>query len=353
MQIKGRSTRVVLPLAGSAAAVVVGGAFATVAEAAPAAPEGDAGTFGSLRGVPGQFESCEAFFGFGKELVAFDVVDQGGPDGVAHAVPSDTQVIFVLEDQEGDVLECLPEELTEADYDDFFSGAPFTPPAFPGPGHYVYPSIELGENIDQGDFGQVDFVGFRVGTIPAGHTLVSPPGTEELDQSQLDGPALLFLDTTDPRTSAHIEAVAGAAAADAWDAIIPACDADSGTAVAGDDIEDAIAALDALTGSDSDALECGDVQDLNLEASIVLGLQQSIAYTETITLSLPVQATSTTAGPAPTSTTAAVSPATTARVLARTGTDRSTSLPVALVGVASIAGGALVLASRRLVRAGR
>lgn len=338
-----------MPIVGSAAAVVAGGAFATVAQAAPAAPEASDAALDRFFGASGTFESCEAFFGFGKELVAFDVVDQGGPDGVAHAVPTDTQVVFVLEDEEGDVLECLPEELTETEYDDFFSGAPFTPPAFPGPGHYVYPSIALGQDLDEGDFGRVDSVGFRVGSFPAGHSLVSPTGTEALEQSQLDGEALLFLDSTDPRTSTHIEAVAGAAAADAWDAAIAACADDSGTALAGDDIADAIGALEALTGDDSE-IDCGGVQDLNLSASIVLGLQQSIAYTETITLSLPAQATTTTV--APTSTTAAVSPATTARVLARTGTTRA-SLPVALVGIASIAGGAIVLGARRLVRADR
>jgi hypothetical protein len=340
-----------MPIAGSAIVVVAGGALAPVAHAAPAAPEADAG-FGALGGTQGQFESCEAFFGFGKELVAFSVVDQNGADGVAHAVPTDTQVVFLLEDEEGDEIECLPVELTEDDWDSEFSGAPFDPPAFPGPGHYVYPSIEQGASIDDGDFGTVESAGFYVQQVPAGHTLVSPTVVVDLFQSQLNGESLLFLNEIDPRTLAHITDEVGAAAAGAFEDAVEACDVDGSSPLTDDDLADAVGALEALTGEDRGSLDCNDIAELNLDASIVLGLQESIAYTEAITLSLPVQATTTTAAPV-TTTTAAVSPSTVARVLARTGAGRSSSLPTALVGFASIAGGTLVLGARRRLRGSR
>jgi hypothetical protein len=364
VQHRGRSGRVVLPIMGSAAAVAAGGALAAVAEATPAVPEAGDGSFGSLGGAPGTFESCDAFFGFGKELVAFHVVDQNGADGIPHAVPSDsevvpgdTQVVFVLEDEDGDPLECTPVEVSEDEWDFMADNGPFPNfPPYPGPGHYVYPSIERGASIDQGDFGRVEFVGFRVVDVPTGHTLVSPTGTEELLQSQLDPDALDSFDQVDPRTLDHITTAEGAAAAGAFDDAVDACDDDPDAVLSGDDLADAVAAIEALIGADYGAVDCNDIGSMNRDASILLGLQESIAYTETITLALPQVAASTTVAPTTTttagpSTTTTVAPTTTtARVLARTGAGRSGSLPVALVGIASIAGGAIVLGARRRLR---
>lgn len=348
VQKRGRTGRAVMPIVGSAAAVAAGGALATVAEAAPAVPDIGDGTLGALGGVPGTFESCEAYFGFGKELVAFDVVDQNGADGAAHAVPTDTQVVFVLENEAGDQIECTPVELTEEEWDEFIGDTPIPGlPTFPGPGHFVYPSIEQGAFIDD-EFGEAVSVGFRVVGVPGGHTLVSPTGTVELLQSQLDGEDLLFLQITDPRIAAHIATGASAAAAEAWEDAVADCVDEFATPLGGDDLAAAFAVLEALTGDDVGDLDCGDVHDQNLDASIVLGLQESIANTETITLALPVQATTTT-----TTATTIASTTTTVRVLARTGPGGSASVPVALVGVAGIAGGALVLAARRRLHGSR
>jgi hypothetical protein len=251
----------------------------------------------------GTYEACSAYFGLGKDagvldVAAFDVADQNGADGIHHAVPTDTQVVLVLKNSQGDTLECTPPEITKSEWDDAMSGidstlpVSTTLPAWPGPGHYAYPSLASDPSID--GFGTVTDVGFEVTTIPAGHTLVSPTGVEKLTQHYVipfnDGPTL----QVDPRVLAFVQTHVDQAARDALAAAFTGCDDDAQVDFSEEHLK---AAMDAfvtyLTGSPGQGYTCSDLALMNPEMSLLLGLQQSIAYTEHIVLKLPEPTTTT------------------------------------------------------------
>ncbi len=180
----GISGRKIVPVVGGVTAVAtVVGAFAPATQVAVAAPDNVDGAVGTL-GVAqeGVFESCSAYFGFGKDegavgVVDFDVADLTGADGAAHDVPDDVDVVLVLENTEGDVLECVPEEVTEEQWNTFLDDGFFSfpaEPAWPGPKRFAYPLPSLGPDL--GEWGELAEVGFRVIGVPAGHTLASPAG---------------------------------------------------------------------------------------------------------------------------------------------------------------------------------
>ena len=156
-----RTRRALVPRVGGLTAAATGAAaMGPVAHLATAGaeqsgaslPMGTAGVTGA-----GAFESCSAYFGFGKGegvlgLVEFDVADVNGADPADHAVPADTGVVLVLENTEGALLECTPFEVTEQQWIDEFEEVPELP-GYPGPGHYAYPSVNFHPILD--GFGEV------------------------------------------------------------------------------------------------------------------------------------------------------------------------------------------------------
>ena len=77
----------------------------------------------------GTYESCSAYFGYGKnddglalELTTFPVTVEGGtPSGEAPTVDDDEiDVVLVLTDTDGNELRCVPEEVTEAEWDEIW-----------------------------------------------------------------------------------------------------------------------------------------------------------------------------------------------------------------------------------------
>jgi hypothetical protein len=296
MDLHSRTRRNLVPVVGGITAMATAtGVYAAIAQVAPAGAGSDSATpalgAAGLAGA-GTFESCEAYFGFGKDeeasgLVDFDVFDINGDDPAAHDVDADTTVRLILENEEGETLECVPVELTETMWDDEFEGDPAIGP-FPGPGHYIYPSVELDPFIE--DFGDVEAVGFRVVTIPGGeHSLVSPEGVQPLTDFFLHPDDLFFNQVTDPDVIAHLaSSEAGAEGADAFEDAIAAC-GDEEEIV--EDDPDLVAAGNALLDLIEDEFEftevsCNDVGALQAFSSRVLSVAQSAAYTEEITLSL-------------------------------------------------------------------
>src|SRR5699024_1290488 len=112
-----------------------------------------------------------------------------------------------------------PEEVTEAEWNADMeeirnnSNVEDTP-AWPGPGHYVYPSV-VWEAWFGEELGEVTGTAFEVVGLPAGsHTLVSPVGRTPLVQNHVIG-WQRFTGAVDPRVTALVEAEAGPAAAEA------------------------------------------------------------------------------------------------------------------------------------------
>lgn len=334
--------RALLPTTGVVAAVAAAvSGWAPLAQSSPSAP--------AHKGEPvrqqapkadsadGTYESCGAYFGFGKDefgvldVVEFDVADQNGSDGVAHAVPTDTQVVLVLTNEGGDTIECAAVEVTEeawnAAMDDIELYIPeggHQLPAWPGPGHYAYPSIAFDPSIEE--FGDIVDVEFKVVSQPEGHTLVSPTGLVHLTQHQIYD-KFQFDYTPDPRVLELIAAapseqpldgpvaVSDEAAADGFVAAMAACDADSQF----DDFTDAMTAgtnaLLAFRGFNpitTDEMGCFDsVGSLHHDVSFQLGLDETTTYSEPIVLALPEEPTTTTTVPGETPTTTTTQPTST------------------------------------------
>ncbi|MGK2950668.1 MAG: hypothetical protein ACSLFP_19010 [Acidimicrobiales bacterium] len=295
-----RTRNKLYPLVGGmTAAATAAGGMAAVAHMAPAGAEASsaATTLGaaSVQGA-GAMESCSAYFGYGKAdsalgLVEFDVADVNGADGADHGVDmdgdGDTDVVLVVEYEEAGEIECVPEELTEAMWDDEWAGDPAELPAFPGPGHYVYPSVNLPSEGDQ-----PLSVGFRVTGIPGEHTLVSPEDYHELDDLFLDIEALFFDGILDPRVPAFLEAEVGTAASAAFVAAFDGCIDGPVPDLTGTDLRDALVRLDELTGfeqvpGDPEDTDCFDVAILNAFGSFYLSVWDSVDYVEEIRLSVP------------------------------------------------------------------
>lgn len=204
----------------------------------------------------GTFEACSAYFGFGKvDLVSFDVaVDPVPVSGTPPMVGDGVDVVLVLENGEGAELRCVPEEITEEEWDaywgtSFFIGAAVTPPEFPGAGHYAYPPQPAG--LDIPDFGVVENVGFEVTAVPADFQLVAPAATRAL-------PATLSIVTPDqfiewlyavdtllspPSATvlAYVTAQAGADAAQALTDLFDGCQIGDTSSVDADDFAAALA----------------------------------------------------------------------------------------------------------------
>ena len=288
-------TRKLVPVVGSmAAAATALGGLAAVAQVAPvsAEPSGPAVALG-VAGLAsaGLFEPCDAYFGFGKDegvlgVVEFDVADVNGADGVGHAVPDDVQVVLVLENEGGDVLECEPFEVTEEQWDEGFEGDfPIAAPPYPGPGHYAYPSVNLEPFIGDDDFGLVVQAGFRVAHIPGAHTLVSPEGVKDLRVIHLNPDDLFSGEIIDQRVLDAIAAGVSPEAADAFEAAI----------FCGDDYEaeDALllAGFNFLLGLLGEGplpeASCFEVDLMHALASLHLSALETADYVENIRLSVP------------------------------------------------------------------
>jgi hypothetical protein len=305
----------------TAASTIVAG-WAPVVHAAPAAPQRDnALRQHAAEAADGTYESCGAYFGFGKnefgalDIVSFDVADQNGSDGVAHAVGSDTQVVLELTNESGDVLECTPVEVTQQMWDDAINQSPFSYlntsddhpiPAWPGPGHYIYPSVNFDPVIK--DFGQVMTVGFKVTSIPGGHTLVSPTSVRSL-VTHFPAGTDDSSDVNDPLVNAYVASTAGSAAASALTTGLAACGPDADADVTFDDaLSAAVDALFAYQGyPPGGPYNCYDLLNANAQVSFLVGFSDTVNYTEPIDLSLPEAPTTTTA-PTSVTTTAPAAP---------------------------------------------
>ncbi|HET8930662.1 MAG TPA: hypothetical protein VFN21_08400 [Acidimicrobiales bacterium] len=304
-------------------------AWAPITSASPASDTNDnAQNQRAGEAADGTYESCAAYFGLGKydgslDIVEFDVADTdaSSEDGVAHAVPSDTQVVLVLTNEAGDTLECTPVEVTETMWNDAMEGldlnmlgiSPEHPlPSWPGPGHYLYPSVNFepyigGSELERADdFGYVTAVGFKVTAIPDGHTLVSPTEVHPLDV-HYPGAGEGSTTVEDPLLTKHLTTNVGAAAAAAFSAALVSCgpDGDGSPDFGNANLIAAIRALEVYrdySPEDVEYLDCGDVAQLNGEVSFQLDLTDTVNYVEHIWLSLP---------PTPTTTPATTTPATT------------------------------------------
>lgn len=283
--------RAMWPVVGAftAAATVVGG-WAPISDASTPGT-GDAPQNAKVKadpGADGTYESCDAYFGLGKDertmdIVSFDVSDQNGTDGVDHAVESDTEVIFVISDDEGIELECTPSEITEAEWDaliaelrvDLPASTPL--PSYPGPGHYAYPS-----DLQIEEVGEV--IGFVVTAVPAEHTLVSPTELTPLT-GHFDG---TFKKGADTRVLAYVEAEAGPAARDALEsALDESAPCDNGAFSPA--LTDALSVLRTYHGVSIDDYpnECDSMFILYEFASPAMALAATVAYVEAIVLEAP------------------------------------------------------------------
>lgn len=292
-----RRRRIAPMIGGVTAAATVAGAFAPATQVAVAAPDHASGAATPLGlAQEGVFESCNAYFGQGKGVVGFDVADVNGDDGTDHAVPDDVDVVLVLENEEGDTLECVPEEVEPAEWEEwvtavFTSGGPTLPTS---PVRYRYPTGPNQAYIDDDDFGRVTSVGFRVIGIPSEHTLVSPTGVQPLPDPY---PSVDELVDDVPETSvlAFITEMVGADAAAAFSTAMDDCEV-----VLDDELLAALVLLhDELLGYEETTLYPCDVWWLNLEASLGLGLIEAAGHIEPIRLSVPEQETPTTPTTAP------------------------------------------------------
>lgn len=321
-----RARKIAPVVGGVTAAATAVGAFVPATQVAVAAPDHAAGATSPLGlAQDGTFESCSAYFGFGKEgamnSVAFEVSDAEGDDAGDHAVPDDVQVVLVVEtdDLEGgtDTIRCTPEEVTEAEWDAWLADMevfPFSLPAYPGPGRYAYPSVSLSPWIE--GYGEVTSVSFEVVGYPTDHTLISP-----VEPRELFDPFALFAITDEPVAALiseelleHVvqivEAGPGVAAAEAIRSAVETCQAFEGdpedqTFVVDDDLEAAIMELLEYSGFDLDLV--GEIPE-EIDCYFVLGipglvqvsddLARLATYTEPIVLAGPVQEpTPTTAAP--------------------------------------------------------
>lgn len=284
--------------AATAATTLVAG-LAPVAQAAPAVNARESSNRPDMAAPSdGTYESCGAYFGYGKQadnvldVVDFDVSDQNGADGVHHAVGTDTQVVLVLTNSDGGTLQCIPQEVTEAEWNDAMSNLYISMPpgkslpAWPGPGHYVYPSVNYHPVIE--NFGTVTDVGFKVTSIPGGHSLVSPTAVKPLAVHYPLGWDNWSVDI-DPAVSDLVASDVGSAPAAALNAAGATCEADEDLVVNAD-LLSAINSLLSFRGEDvvpAENVTCGTIGALNVEVSFLLSLNKTVTYTEPIVLALP------------------------------------------------------------------
>ncbi len=303
MDVRTHSRSLVPIVGGMSAMVTTVGAVAVVTHSPVPVTVGTVGAPGSVTAPTGALESCEAYFGFGKEeaalnLVELDVLDQNGDDGVDHAVPDDTHVAFVLHFDNGPDVECAPYEVTAQMWADEFD--PDWPLPFPGPGHYVYPSIVIndGDGQDEPAIHNLTGVGFRVLDHPAGeHSLVSPTGERALPDLQFWHSTSIFDMQIDPLLNAFLLQGVGQTAVDIWADGAEACAGgyegfeDAGLTTD----EDMLEALNFLAEFLDDELaayteaDCANVGFTNAYTSQVLRMLSASTHVQGIVLALPEQ----------------------------------------------------------------
>jgi hypothetical protein len=200
----------------------------------------------------GELESCSAYFGFGKvDMITFDVeLESGEATGPLPSVGDGIDVVLVMTLNDDSELRCVPVEVTEDVWDTFWEENPVpvadvTGPAFPGPGRYFFPAVNLDQEIDGA---VVTNVSFEVANVPAPYSLVSPTSAQSL-------PAIVSVDSIGgilenvgkltPGFYAYIELQASTAAADALVAALAACGA-SESPVSSADLDAAWQAVKAL-----------------------------------------------------------------------------------------------------------
>jgi hypothetical protein len=304
----------VLPTVGvvTAAATALVGLTPTVV-AAGGDSGGDANSITDVRFATagtGEFEPCSAYFGFGKvDLVEFDVeVDGEGPAPSPTVENGGVSVVLEIE-TEGGTITCVPEEVTEQEWDDEYEGAPFDLPAYPGPGHYIYPAVNTLPEIE--GFGLVTGVGFRVTDVAEGYTLVAPTDVDPLAAVTA---SLFDEDNLDQRVFDIVAADAGAAAESAFSSAIDGCIEDDGFEPAQSaDLDAALQALIDYLGvgvSVPEPVTCSDIGELYLFTSLAASVEATTLNAEVIQLAVP---TTTTTTAAPTTTAATQAAAATPR----------------------------------------
>ena len=235
-------------------------------------------------------------------------------------------VVLVLTDIDGKQLRCVPQEVTKAEWDATW-GPGAIPiqvniPAWPGPGHYAYPSIPpanmttasrvgaLGPLVQSpaafGGIGDLASVGFEVTSVPDGYTLVAPVQTQTLPQTfynffstYFGGPGSQL--SPPPQALQVIEAAAGAAGVAAYTEALNVCVGFSGNPRNADD-PDLVAAVQALADfvvrpGQFPVIEapvsCDEVTQAYIYSVFIFAVEATIATKSPITVSLPVPETTT------------------------------------------------------------
>ena len=276
----------------------------------------------------GTYESCSAYFGYGKNeggpalgLTTFPVTVEGGTSSAEAPTVENGEIdaVLVLTDTDGVELRCVPEEVTEAEWDETWGDAPFTVPDFPGPGHYVYPDVAT-DGIDGGpvdivvepleplvnspaafgDLGPLESVGFEVVGVPDGYTLVDPVAQTLLPQV-FGGP----IDEAQLVTGvvALVATLAGPDAALAYATALGSCIESEGGSPPNADDPALLTAVQALAdllipGTEFTApIDCSDIIETTIASLVYVLVQTTIDTESPITVSLPVEPTTTGAPP--------------------------------------------------------
>jgi hypothetical protein len=307
-----------LPVVGAvtaAATTVAGFTPMVVASAQPAAPASDGFDAAAEPAADGVYESCSAYFGFGKDegasdLVEFQVgVDGTGPGPAPTVENGGVEVVLVIENDEADVLVCVPEAVTPEQWaGEYGDGLFLNLPPYPGPGHYIYPSVGLGLEIE--GFGLVTDVGFVVTGIADGYTLTSPEGIEPL--AAVFSNPFLDLDSgnLDPVVLGIIDDEAGPDAVAAYVTAIEGCILE--VPVEPTQSAELTAAAEALLDfigveEEFGDVDCSDAAGLYFISSLLVDVYGTTVNSESIVLGV-VTTPTTAAPPAPTTTAPAAQP---------------------------------------------
>ena len=284
----------------------------------------------------GTYESCSAYFGYGKneetdtgalDLTTFPVTVQGGvPAGAAPTVENGgIDVVLVLTDIDDAELRCVPEQVTESQWNATWGDIPIEAlniPSWPGPGHYPYPTVLPDftpiEEDDEllllgaspaaiGDLNDLASVGFEVVGVPEGYTLVDPTQTQPLP-STFFGTLLPFVlfesDPTGPLPAPLVEVIEAAAGptgvtafSEAVDFCIENQDVEPTPALPNANDPDLVAAVQALwdyvivpdvPGRPVAPITCDDVGTVFGVGAIIFAVNATIENESPITVSLPV-----------------------------------------------------------------
>jgi hypothetical protein len=139
------------PLAALGGVALIAAAGATPSSGTPAVDgdgSGNSTTDDSSAGTAsvgdGTYELCSGLFGFGKAFVGYDVLVDGEEPATPLTRGDDYELLLTGDlDGSGSATSCVPEELTEAAWDDSVFGPSGAAIPFPGPGHLVLPFPQL------------------------------------------------------------------------------------------------------------------------------------------------------------------------------------------------------------------